>query len=213
MGLVGLLGGTFDPVHLGHLKLAEDAGRELAQEELRWLPAALPPHRATPQVSAADRAAMVQGAIAGRAGWRLDSRELDKETPSYTVETLQSLRDELGVSTPLVLILGMDAFLGLPNWHRWQELPRLAHVALAKRPGDVAVAGEKLPEALRLAFAMAATPGELAAAPGGCLWRLENAPLPVSASQVRAALAAGETAADLLPPSVVDYIRAHALYR
>src|ERR1700690_818991 len=118
-GLIGILGGTFDPVHLGHLALAEAALAALPLSEVLWLPSGSPGHRAPPAASARDRLAMLRLATAGDARYRIDTAELERAEPTYTVHTLTRMRAELGRAQPLVLLLGSDSFLSLPTWLRW----------------------------------------------------------------------------------------------
>ena len=131
---IGLLGGTFNPVHNGHLRSAVEVRERLALDELRLVPSARPPHRAAPEVTAEQRLAMVQLALAGSDELQVDARELQRSSPSWTVDTLASLRAELGPQAVVFFILGWDAFCGLPGWHRWQELLELAHLVVLQRP-------------------------------------------------------------------------------
>ena len=119
---LGIFGGTFDPVHYGHLRLAEDAVIGLGLPRVRWIPAGQPALRDAPRVSAAQRLAMVRLAIEGNPCFEIDSGEVDRQQTSYTVTTLERLRASLGKARPLVLLLGADAFAGLAGWHRWPEL-------------------------------------------------------------------------------------------
>src|SRR5450759_4649412 len=127
----GILGGTFDPLHFGHLRLAQELVEGLALSEVLFVPAGLPPHRAPPFASPQQRLEMVRRGIADNPLFTLDEREIFKPTPSYTVETLLDLRRELSAMQPLCLFMGADAFLGLTAWHRWRELFDLAHIVVA----------------------------------------------------------------------------------
>ena len=131
---VGVFGGTFDPIHYGHLRTAFEMLQALDFEHVRFTPCADPPHRGATYASADARLRFVQLAIAGQDGFVADARELEREGPSYTIDTLSSLREEFP-QRPLGLIVGMDAFLGLNTWHRWQEILDVAHVVVAHRPG------------------------------------------------------------------------------
>ncbi len=212
---VALLGGTFDPVHLGHLGLADDARRALGVPEVRLVPAGDPPHRAAPGASAAHRLAMLRLAVERHPGLAIDERELERQGKSYTALTLDELRAE-DAKRPIVLILGADAFRGLPTWHRWRELIGLAHLAVAARPGDPFDAA--LPDALVPLWRdrRAASAGELLASPAGRILVVRIVPRDISASAIRASLARGgadaERARALLPPAVWDYIAEHRLY-
>ena len=134
MGLVGVFGGTFDPIHIGHLRIAVKAFESLRLSQLRFIPSYLTPGRAAPTASASARLAMIEAAVAGQPGFIADGREVARGGPSYTIDTLIELRTEWP-STPLCLLLGMDAFLSLSRWHRWREIFDYAHVVVAHRPG------------------------------------------------------------------------------
>lgn len=131
---IGILGGTFDPVHIGHLRSALEVAEFMGLDELRLLPNARPPHRDTPQVAAEDRLAMVREAVQGVACLSVDARELARDKPSYTIDTLESIRAELADNDQLFLVLGWDAFCGLPTWHRWDELLQHCHILVLQRP-------------------------------------------------------------------------------
>src|SRR3989338_9399344 len=130
---VGILGGTFDPIHYGHLRLAREIAGKLQLGEVRFVPSGIPPHRTAPDASVADRLAMVRLAVAGNPLFTVDDRETGKTGPGYTVDTLTALRAETGPGQSLVLLLGADAFLDLATWSRWHQLFDLAHVAVAYR--------------------------------------------------------------------------------
>ncbi|HEX6734525.1 MAG TPA: nicotinate-nucleotide adenylyltransferase [Azonexus sp.] len=211
---LGLFGGTFDPVHVGHLRLAEEAIDELALGGVRWIPAGQPPHRGQPQVTAGQRLAMVRLATAGNPRFAVDAAEVEAAAPSYTVHTLERLRAELGPAQPLVLLVGADAFAGLADWHRWRELFALAHLAVSHRPG-FPVDEASLPPALAAEFAARRTAeaAPLKTAPAGRIVTFAMTQLAVSATQIRQLLAAGRSARYLLPGDVLDYIQIHSLYR
>lgn len=209
-------GGTFDPVHDGHLAIARAARDELGVP-VHLVPAADPPHRAPPGADAGQRARMLELALAGEPGLRLDRRELERARhspqPSYTVDTLLGLRDELGAGTPIAWLLGADSLLSLDRWHRWRELSGLAHLVVAERHGAELDSG--LPPAVRahLATRWADDVAELQACPAGRVWRLRQPLQPESASEVRRRIAAGEPWRALVPEAVADYIQTHRLYR
>ncbi|WP_415033095.1 nicotinate-nucleotide adenylyltransferase [Azonexus sp.] len=209
---IGLYGGTFNPVHHAHLRLAEEACDSLGLQEVRWIPAGWPPHRPPPEVSGAQRLAMVRLAIADNPRFSLDSAEVDASTRSYTVHTLQRLRAHFGPQQPLVLLLGADAAAALTTWHQWPELFALAHLAIAERPG-YALDPAQLPSALAAEFAQRAAPAEAVhKAPAGYVVHFPLTALAISATGIRQALAAGQSVRYLLPQKLVDYIRAHSLY-
>ncbi len=208
--MIGILGGTFDPIHFGHLRTGMDMVQALALRELRLLPCGTPPHRAPPVASGAQRLAMVRLAVADEPGWVVDTRELERPGPSYMVDTLRSLRAEVG-ATPLALIVGTDAFLGLPTWHRWLQLGELAHIVVAHRPGWVPEPRAALAEWLEPR--VVADTAALHAAAAGRVWFQEVTQLDIAASRIRALVAAERSARYLLPDAVVDYLRAENLYR
>jgi nicotinate-nucleotide adenylyltransferase len=209
---IGLLGGTFDPVHHGHLRMAEELREKLGLDQVRLIPAAIPPHRANPQITADHRAEMVKLAIAGNPAFALDTRELARPGPSYTFDTLTELRAELGSQVSLCLLIGSDAFLGLPDWHRWHELLDLAHIIVAQRPGAVPNEEAMKPE-LRQQWQdrRVENPAELRMPAGQILLQSITA-LDISASGIRAAFMQGLSTRYLLPETVRTYIDSHHLY-
>lgn len=206
---IGLLGGTFNPVHIGHLRAALEVTEFMGLDELRLVPSARPPHRQAPQVSAEQRLAMVELAVAGEPRLKVDDRELKRDKPSYTVDTLESLRGELAAHDQLFLLLGWDAFCGLPSWHRWQELLDHCHLLVLQRPD----ADSEAPEALRDLLAARSVSDPLSLqGPDGQISFIWQTPLAVSATQIRQLLAAGKSARFLLPDAVLAYIQAQGLY-
>ena len=207
---IGILGGTFNPVHIGHLRGALEVAEQLALDELRLIPSARPPHRETPQATAEQRLAMVELAVAGEARLRVDDRELQRQTPSFTIDTLESLRAELAAEDQLFLLLGWDAFCGLPTWQRWQALLEHCHIVVLQRPD----ADSEAPEALRdLLAARSVVDPQGLAGPGGHITFVWQTPLAVSATQVRHLLAQERSVRFLVPDAVLAYIHAHGLYR
>lgn len=211
-GPLGLFGGTFDPIHLGHLRLAETAREALGLERVRLIPAGQPPHRATPGASGNHRLAMARLASADNPAFEVDAAEVTAAQASFTILTLERLRAELGPARPLVLLLGVDAFLGLPTWRRWTELMDFAHLAVANRPGYILDAAQMAPALADLVARCKASPAALVAAPAGAIVPFEMTPLAISATDIRARAAAGLSLRYLLPPPVVDYISRHQLY-
>jgi nicotinate-nucleotide adenylyltransferase len=212
---IGILGGTFDPVHFGHLRLAQEVAEHAQLGEVRFIPSATPPHRTPPQASVAHRTAMVKLAIDGNPLFVLDERETRRDGPSYSVDTLADIRKEVGAAQPLVLLLGADAFLGLTDWHRWRELFDFAHVVVAHRPGfEPATWQGKLaaPLAQEYAARLCADVHTLHGAPAGSIMVVPTTALDISATAVRAALHAGRSARYLLPAEVIAHIRAKCLY-
>ena len=207
---IGMLGGTFDPVHLGPLRGALEVAALLELDELRLTPSARPPHRDTPSVSARDRLAMVECAVAGVAPLTVDDRELRRDKPSYTIDTLESMRAELAAQDQLFLLLGWDAFCGLPTWHRWEALLEYCHIVVLQRPD----ADSESPDALRnLLAARAVSDPKALKGPGGHITFVWQTPLSVSATQIRQLLASGKSVRFLVPDAVLAYIEEHGLYR
>ncbi len=209
-------GGTFDPIHLGHLAIACAARDELGAR-VHLVPAADPPHRPAPGATAAQRARMLELALADTPGLVLDTRELRRAgqggAPSYTVDTLRELRAELGPTTPIAWLLGADAFVGLSSWHHWQALFELAHFVVAERPGAPLDLGQAPQLAQAVQGRWTASASELGTAPAGRLWRLHQPLRGESASAVRARIAGGSDWQALVPASVAAFIVHEGLYR
>ncbi len=210
--VIGILGGTFDPVHLGHVALAEAALRGLPLGEVLWLPSGSPGHRAPPVASARDRLAMLRLATAGNPRYRIDDVELGLSEPTYTVHSLTRLRAQLGNGQPLALLLGSDSFLSLPTWLRWRELFDLAHIAVASRPDYLPSDGGPAPELSAEIARRSARPEQLAASAAGRIVRFDMPPVAISSSAIRAQLAAVQDTRHLLPAAVLAYIQAQHLY-
>ena len=211
---IGILGGTFDPIHYGHLRLAEEM-LELANLcQIRFIPTGIPPHRDAPQTSARHRSAMVRLAITDQSAFVLDEREVERTAPCYTVDTLRELRAELGAAQPLCLLMGGDAFLQLHTWHEWEQLFELAHIVVGYRPGFTleerihsATAELQRYYQQRLCAANA-----LSQRPCGGITELAIPKLEISATDIRRRVAEGRTIRYLLPNAVADYIHQHQLY-
>lgn len=206
---LAIFGGTFDPVHVGHLSVAWEAS-ELLDADVHLMPASVPPHRPPPTASAAQRVAMLRAALQGQSRLMLDDRELQRTGPSFTIDTLAELRAEQG-DRPLVLLIGADAFAGLPVWHRWHELFELAHIGVLNRPGVDA----PLPDALRQVVdpRRIDDTGQLHRAPAGKVIELAVTPLEISATRVRELLAEGRDPRYLLPAGLFDYAQLLSPYR
>ena len=216
---IGIFGGTFDPIHIGHLRTAVELRKVLGLSEMRLIPSATPPHRTQPESSAEHRLAMLQIALGSESsapepGLIADDRELQRELqregPSYTWDTLKELRAEAGPDTPLCLCIGMDSLIDLNQWHRWHELTDMAHIVVAARPGWHL---PKSGEVLDFVRAHRATDIEqVQSTPKGKILIMEMTLLPVSATGIRQALQRGESIRYLVPEKVIDYIRQHQLY-
>ena len=206
---LAIFGGTFDPVHLGHLSVAWEAA-ELLDAEVRLLPASVPPHRAPPIATAAQRVAILRAALHGQSRLTLDTRELGRAGPSWTIDTLHELRAEQG-ERPLVLLLGADAFAGLASWHRWRELFEVAHIGVLSRPGISAGLPDELER--EVAGRRIADASALRALPAGKVIELAVTPLEISATRIRELLAAGRDPRYLLPAGLFDDPALLAPYR
>jgi len=207
--MIGIFGGTFDPVHFGHLRCALELLQDLSLTEVRLIPCRIPPHRDTPCASAEQRLRMLRAALDSTPGLVIDTRELSREGPSYSVDTLQSLRAEVG-ATPLCLILGQDAFNGLDSWHCWQELIELAHLVVAHRPGWTRPQSGPVADLLIRHGVTAAAP--LHQQPAGCILPWAVTALDISASFIRATVRTGKSPRFLLPDAVWRIIASEGLY-
>jgi nicotinate-nucleotide adenylyltransferase len=211
---VGILGGTFDPIHYGHLRLAEEM-LELANfRKILFIPAGTPPHRDVPRVSAQHRSAMVRLAIADQPAFVLDEREVARTTPCYSVDTLRELRAEYGKEQPLCLLMGGDAFLQLDTWHAWEQLFELAHIVVGFRPGFTL--DERIhsaaPDLRRHYQRRLCSVDALAGQPAGGIVELAIPKLEISATLIRSRVAENRSIRYLLPNKVADYIHQHHLY-
>ncbi len=207
---IGIFGGTFDPVHIGHLRMALELKQQLGLDDMRLLPCHQPPHRDAPQVSSAQRSEMLRIALQDCPELQLDERELQRDKPSYTYDTLVELRAELGADVSLVLCMGEDAFAGLPKWYRWQELIQLAHIVVIARPGwRIPDAGD----ARELLSLCERDVKSLDKEPAGSIVLQSLRLLPISATEIRQQIAAGNSAQFLVPDGVWNYINANGLYR
>ncbi len=205
--MIGIYGGTFNPVHYGHLRTALEVKELFELEQLRLIPCRLPPHRDEPEVAAHLRLQMLEAAILDTYGFSVDKRELDRAGPSYMVDTLHALRNELG-NTPLLLFIGADAFAGLERWHQWQRLFDYAHIVVMTRPG---YAAETL--SIFLQQRLCSDNTQLRRQAAGCLVFQEVTALAISATAIRELVAAGRSPQFLLPDRVIDLIRRHHLYQ
>lgn len=206
--MIGVYGGTFDPVHFGHLRTALEVLEIFALDELRLIPCSQPPHRGHPEVTAAFRLQMLQLAAAEQPGFVVDDRELRRDGPSYMVDTLASLRSETDAATPLLLFIGADAFAGLERWHQWQRLFDYAHIVVMTRPASPAPI---LSPFLELRHTN--NKQHLKNQPAGCILLQNVTQLEISATQIRRLLAEHRDPRFLLPDAVLAFIRHHRLYQ
>lgn len=207
---IALLGGTFDPVHLGHLRAAWEVREQLQLEEIRLLPAGQPPHRVEQVTGASDRLQMLRLAVAGVPGYAIDERELHRPGPSYMVDTLAEVRSESG-SRPVCLAMGQDSALTLESWFHWTELFEWAHLVIMQRPGRL----QEYPEAVADVFAQrrATRVEELHSRPAGLVWNITVTQLDISSSAIRSQVRSGRSPRFLVPDPVAEYIDEHGLYR
>jgi len=204
------MGGTFDPIHNGHLRSALEIAQWLDVQQLSLIPSQQPVHRGTPGCTAGQRLEMVARAVASEATLIADDREISSAEPSYTILTLQQLRQELGVERPLCKVMGMDAFLGLPGWHRWTELLDYCHLIVVKRPGYQLEPCDKLAAVLQQSELKDVS--ELRNSAAGGILIHEQTPLEISATQVRTLIKRGLSPRYLIPDQVWDYIQTEKLY-
>ena len=191
MGPVGILGGTFDPVHNAHLAIAARALEALSLARVLWIPTGTPRYRDPPVAPAADRVAMLALALEGEPRYAIDERELAPNATGFTYDTLVALRAELGASVPLVMLIGADQYEKLDTWHRARELFSLCRFAVFGRPESTRASAEPPP------------PGVIP---------VDMAPIPISATEIRTRIARGEDVSGLLPEQVLRYIQRHHLY-
>lgn len=209
--VIGVFGGTFDPFHAAHLRMARAFVHEAGLTELRLIPAGQPYHRAQGcAAGAGHRLEMVRLGIAGEPAMRVDDREIRRQGQSYTIDTLEEIRAEIGPSAPLWFLVGADALSGLDGWKRWRELFDLAHLAVAMRPGFDA---DRLPHTVRQEWNTRLAPSATASRPSGTILRLALDPLDLSASNIRDLLTRSGDISRLVPPAIAAYILKHGLYR
>ena len=205
--MIGIFGGTFDPVHYGHLRSALEVKEIFGLTEVRLIPSAHPPHREQPAATALMRLHMLELSIKNQPGLIIDTRELNRHGASYMVDTLSSLRQEFK-DEPLLLFIGSDAFNHLKTWHQWQHLFDYAHIVVMTRPGFKI---QNLDEFFKAKLATGIT--ELAHNLEGKLYFQQITQLDVSATAIRNMIAKQQNPGFLLPDTVIDYIRQHQLYK
>ncbi len=200
--MIGIFGGTFDPVHFGHLRTALDVYEALALDELRFIPLGNAVHRKQPGSSAARRLAMLQSAIASQPGFVVDEREMRNRRPSYTVHTLEDLRRELGEDLPLCLLLGRDAFDQFPDWHQPERILELAHLVVMDRPGSARDRSQDT----RFRLQLADQSSDLRERPHGLILHLPVTRLEISSSDIRHRLQTGRSIRWLVPETVLKML-------
>lgn len=210
--MIGVYGGTFDPIHYGHLRTSLEVREALELDELRFVPCQIPPHRRAPGATPEQRVAMLRVALANApSGVCIDTRELERAGPSYMVDTLSSIRDDIGSTTSLTLILGADAFHDLHRWHRWQSLTELAHIVVMQRPGIEPIWPPELEDFF--AHCRHPQPEEIKTQPAGLIHFMAVSQLDISASHIRQLVAQQKSAQYLTPEPVLGLIEQFHLYR
>ncbi|HSX85238.1 MAG TPA: nicotinate-nucleotide adenylyltransferase [Cellvibrio sp.] len=207
---LGIFGGTFDPIHIGHLRMALEIKQQLHLDEMRLVPCYLPPHRPAPGATAEQRVAMLTRALCDCAELVLDERELQRNKLSYTYDTLCELRAELGEQASLCLCMGMDSFASLDTWHNWGQLLQLAHITVVARPGWFLPESGVIAELLQMHRNNTDVIAQQAA---GAIVVLEQRLLPISATDIRAQVRAGNSPQFLVSDGVWNYIRDQQLYQ
>lgn len=210
--LQALFGGTFDPVHYGHLKPVEALANLIGLSRVIIMPNNVPPHRPQPEASALQRKTMIQRAIADKPLFTLDERELQRDTPSWSSQTLQAWREEQGPTRPLAFIIGQDSLLSFPTWHRYETILDNCHLLVCRRPGYPPQMADEAHQQW-LEQHLTHRIDDLHALPAGKIFLAETPWLNISATLIRERLSHGEACDDLLPESVLDYIKQQGLYR
>jgi nicotinate-nucleotide adenylyltransferase len=215
LAAVGILGGTFDPIHHGHLRLAQEAFEQCELLSVHFVPAGTPPHREAPAAGIDDRLEMTRLAIQDNPHFVLNEIEAKRSGPCYMVETLNGLRAEFGPQQPLALLLGGDAFLGLSSWHLWRQLFDLAHLIVVQRAGfPLGNAMEKADAGLLAEYRARLAPSARALREAACgsILVIDMPALEISASGIRSRIREHKDPRYLLPPSVIQYIQSRHLY-
>lgn len=205
--MIGVFGGSFDPVHIGHLRSALEVQLLTGCRQIRFVPSREPPHRSGPVVSAEHRVEMLRIAISGHPEWVIDNRELHRSGPSYTITTLESLRSEM--TDKFCLLVGSDAFVHFESWHRYRDILSLAHVLVMVRPGSTFsewIKGHEFRERLTENVT------ELKDHPAGKIHVCEVTALDISSSKIRRCLGKGWSCEYLMPAEEIDFINRNKLY-
>ena len=206
-----MFGGTYNPIHFGHLRSALELVEKLGLDQVRMMPSAVPPLRDEPSCSAEHRAAMVELAVTGEDYLCCDPRELSRSGKSYTYDSLLEIREELGAERSLCMVMGCDAVLEINRWYRWEELLNVAHIVVIARPGWEFPSTGEVADWLRQH--RAATAEAMHNAPAGKIFVEALRPLSISSTEIRDLLASGRSARYLMPYTVLDYIEEHGLYQ
>lgn len=211
---IGIFGGTFNPIHFGHLRIAEELAESLQFDEVRFIPSANPPHKIEPKTSATDRASMVQVAIKNNPLFKLDTIELERNGASYTIDTLINLREQLGKQTSLNLIMGSDAFLGFESWHHWEAIIEYCNIVLVQRPQAPSQKQLTLSKVLEqfLSDHYSEDASALKDSPNGLINMQAVSALTISSTDIRARVHNHQSIRYLTPKSVIDTIQTQQFY-
>lgn len=211
-GLQALFGGTFDPIHYGHLRPVEALAKQVGLKKVILLPNHVPPHRPQPEATPAQRLEMVRLAIQNNPLFTIDTRELERDTPSYTIDTLTALRKEMGPKQPLAFIIGQDSLLSINSWHGWERLLDNCHLLVCSRPGYATRFSDPLMQAW-LEQHRSEDPNQLSKTPNGNIFLADTPLINISATEIRQKLSDGNLCTDLIPDAVIEYIKQQHLYQ
>jgi len=213
---IGILGGTFDPIHNGHLRLAQEAFEQCGLTKVHFIPSGVPPHRSIPHANITERLDMVRLALQGNATFVMDEREAHRTAPCYMIDTLRTLRADFDMQQPLCLLMGGDAFLLLHLWHQWKSLFELAHIVVMQRAGcqPFGNAINKANNALCEEYKRRLVPASCALrdSSAGAIFVANMPAIEISATDIRRRCADKKDVRYLLPDAVVNHIQSHHLY-
>lgn len=213
MQLLGIFGGTFDPIHFGHLNPVREAAKSLGLKQVRFIPAANPPHRSKPVADSHNRLAMIRLALKDYPEFKIDKRELNRTGSSYTINTLESLRKEFGNNIPIMMFVGADVFNEFNTWHQWQQIPDFVHIVVMTRP-DHPVVGTSFLENPN--WKISQNVDDLHSQPHGLVFFQDVTPTNISATKIRSLLGkkmnVDTRLSQVLPASVIEYIKLNNLY-
>ncbi|MBD2795429.1 nicotinate-nucleotide adenylyltransferase [Xenorhabdus sp. 18] len=207
-----LFGGTFDPIHYGHLRPVEALAQLVGLKQIILLPNHVPPHRPQPEATAQQRLEMVRLAVRDNPLFTVDTRELERQSPSYTIETLKSFRQEIGEQHPLAFIIGQDSLQTLHTWYKWEELLDICHLLVCSRPGYQSQLSAPGMQSWLEKYQIS-SPLPLSQKPHGCIYPAATPLLNISATDIRQRHQQGISCDDLLPPSIQNYIDSQGLYK
>ena len=211
-GLQALFGGTFDPIHYGHLRPVEALAKQVGLKKVILLPNHVPPHRPQPEANPTQRLDMVRLAIQNNPLFTIDTRELERDTPSYTIDTLTGLRQEMGPEQPLAFIIGQDSLLSINTWNGWEQLLDNCHLLVCSRPGYATTFNDPHMQ-MWLEKHRTSDPNQLSRTPNGTIFLADTPLIDISATQIRQSLSDGNLCTELIPDAVIQYIQQQHLYQ